>query len=165
MFTKNWYKLLSNAFADKHNLLSLTNSAGSSVKYDSEYSMQGNIAFVDILNDGIQTTATSGVHIGTGTTLPTVDDYCLSGDRITTFTNSNAITTEANDNAFVITTLYTITNTADTAITIGEIGVFGYTGNNNAVLLEHTVLESPITIEAGGVGQVTYTIRFNYPTA
>ena len=33
-----------------------------------------------------------------------------------------------------------------------------------AIWVERTVLETPVTIPAGGVGQVTYTIRMNYPT-
>ena len=43
-----------------------------------------------------------------------------------------------------------------------------YTGNSiyttYPYLIERTVLESPITIPAnGGVGQVTYKIRMDYP--
>lgn len=59
----------------------------------------------------------------------------------------------------------TITNNNETDITIGEVGIVYQTGSSYSVLFERTVLESPITIPAGGVGQVTYTIRMNYPTA
>ena len=58
----------------------------------------------------------------------------------------------------------TITNNNATDITIGEVGIV-YQGSNTAALLERTVLDSPITIPAGGVSQITYTIRMNYPTA
>lgn len=29
--------------------------------------------------------------------------------------------------------------------------------------INRTVFDTPVTIAAGGVGQVTYTIRMNYP--
>lgn len=38
-----------------------------------------------------------------------------------------------------------------------ENGIYTWIGNG-------TLLESPITIEPNGIGQITYTIRMNYPT-
>lgn len=112
--------------------------------------------------------------IGTGTTPPTFDDYGLSGSIITTISSSVASTSKTvEEDGITISTTWSITNTSDEAITIGEIAFWGgYNGSSNAnsssaskMCIERTVLEEPLTIEAGGVGQLTYTIRLKYPTA
>ena len=119
----------------------------------------------------IQTSTASdgGVILGTGTTTPTLNDYCLSGDMITTFTYSKNVTVTSDESGVTITALYTITNTGSSAFTIGEIGLIAASYNKPApgykCLVERTVLDTPVTIPAGGVGQVVYTITFNYPTA
>lgn len=117
-----------------------------------------------------------GVFFGTGNVSPTIDDYKLSGDVIQNITYSsmdNSTFAEDGSN-YVLSRTYTITNNNETDITIGEVGYFGesyYRGPNSNnythifYLLERTALESPITIPAGGVGQVTYTIQMNYPVA
>ena len=70
--------------------------------------------------------------------------------------------------------MFTLTNTGSEDFTISELGLvtYAYITNTNGYcyennfLLERTVLENPITIPAnGGVGQVTYTIRMDYPVA
>lgn len=112
---------------------------------------------------------TAGVIFGTGTIPATLDDYNLSGDVITAISANAAKTVEADSDSVTMETLYTITNTGTEAITIGEIAYCAYlftsASNGFGAMLERTVLETPITIEPGGVGQVTYTIRMNYPTA
>lgn len=110
---------------------------------------------------------------GSGTTPPTMDDYKLEGTVATNCTCSHTIESTISEDGSegTMTVTYTITNNNDAEITIGEIGIFlemywltGYsTCTNYPYLVERTVLESPITIPAGGVGQVTYTIRMNYP--
>ena len=111
----------------------------------------------------------AGAIIGTGTTPPTKEDYKLSGDVISTFAYTSALTITPDDDGFTISTVYTITNTSDSPFTIGEIGLMAGTANSSGAskkyLLERTVLDEPLTIEAGGVGQLTYNIRVNYPTA
>ena len=115
------------------------------------------------------TTSSGGVILGTGTTTPTLDDYCLSGDMITTFTYSKNVTVTSDESGVTITALYTITNTGSSAFTIGELGLiaatYSSTSTSNKCLVERTVLDTPVTIPAGGVGQVEYTITFNLPTA
>jgi len=112
-----------------------------------------------------------GVVFGTGNTPPTVDDYTLSGSFISGLSTSNvtvAETTSKNDDgSMVFTYVYTINNSTGADITIGEIGIQTYANSSSYyinVLVERTVLDTPVTIAAGGVGQVTYTIRMNYPT-
>lgn len=113
------------------------------------------------------------IVFGSGNTPATIDDYKLSGDPIQNISYSYANNSTYNEDgsATNLSYNYTITNNNDTAITIGEIGMFteamwkvAYSNYiHNYYLLERTVLENPITIPAGGVGQVTYNIQINYP--
>lgn len=117
----------------------------------------------------------SGVVFGTGNTPPTSDDYTLSGSGVDGLSNSNityVISYENSETTRSIIATYTITNSTGADITIGEVGLVctlygtrsGYTsGSYYPILVERTVLDSPVTIPADGVGQVTYTIRMNYP--
>lgn len=113
-------------------------------------------------------TNNSGILLGKGTTKATIDDVRLDS-QITTGL-SVSVSTSVDDNYDRVLSLL-VTNNSSEPITIGEIGMQGwvYTGNNTTssayCLVERTVLDNPVTIPAGGIGQVTYTIRFNYPTA
>ena len=108
------------------------------------------------------------VVFGTGDVAPTKDDYCLSGDLITTISGTYAFTNTFDENGYTLEAIYTLTNTGTDSITIKEIAAIGigkYSSNySTACLWDRTVLDTPVTIPAGGVGQVAYTIRFNYPT-
>ena len=112
--------------------------------------------------------SSAGIIIGTGDTPPTFDDYCLAGNMITAISSSVATSFDCDDSGATITALCTITNSDNNAFTIREVGLYGKAKGNNydsdAVLVERTVLDSPLTIEAGSVGQLTYTIKLNYPT-
>ena len=168
MFTKNFYKCLPNVFADSYNAVAVINYSGASSKFTGNAYLESCTEFRGKLMPTLRAKVDAsypGVIIGTGTTPPALDDYCLSGDLITTFTGSVNITQELTDDGVSYTALYTITNIGTESFTIGEIGMYGGVTSGVAVLLERTVLDSPITIPAGSVGQVTYTIRFNYPTA
>lgn len=108
------------------------------------------------------------VRFGDGDTPPTRDDYKLSGNVITGFTSTYAKTVSKQDeNGFTVTALHTITNNNSNEITIREVGKFSRTqyasGSYTQYLLDRTVLDTPVTIPAGGIGQVEYTITFNYP--
>lgn len=106
-----------------------------------------------------------GVCFGNGTTPPTENDHCMEGDLLTNYGCSQ--TYEFSKDSITFT--YTITNNGSDPFTISEVGLLGYAyvGNGNyryyssGILLDRTLLESPITIPAGGVGQLTYTIRMN----
>lgn len=110
-----------------------------------------------------------GIVLGTGTTLPTLDDYILAGSRVTTISGSLSVTREYDSSGITVKCTCTITNTGSDSITIGEIGYCGScyiaSGATRVYLIDRTVLDSPITIPASGIGQVTYTIRMEYPTA
>lgn len=107
-----------------------------------------------------------GIIIGTGNTPPTLDDYWLDGDMITSFASSVVTTFESDDNSSAVTALCTITNSGSKAFTIREVGLYGKprgSVSSEPVLVERTVLDVPLTIEPGSVGQLTYTIKLNYP--
>lgn len=114
------------------------------------------------LNNGVLSQYTpSGVVFGTGNTPPTVDDYALAGDIVTGLVASKSYTYTKDDNGVTYEVVYTLTNSTSNDVTIAEVATMAHSA---ACLIERTVLEEPVTIPAGGVGQVTYTIRMNYPT-
>lgn len=116
----------------------------------------------------------TGTYFGDGTGELTRDSYKLFGNVITGLAvTSNIKTTREND---IVTkeVTFTVANNNAQDITISEIGIFGGSGKyypnidssstssySDYLLLEHTLLDEPVTIPAGGVGQVTYTITFN----
>ena len=111
----------------------------------------------------------TAVIFGDGSTPPTANDYKFAGSVISNlkFLSSPLDLTDQND---VITQkrIFTITNNNANAITISEVGItcniFQYT-QDARFIVERTVLDTPVTIPAGGIGQVVYTITFNLPTA
>lgn len=109
-----------------------------------------------------------GLAFGSGTTPPTREDYYLSGEWIKTFTHTKTTTTVKDPDGCTRTTTYTITNTGSEEFTIGEIALFAAAAFNSSTstyfLAERTVLDKPVTIAPGAVGQVVYSIRMNYPT-
>lgn len=110
-----------------------------------------------------------GVIFGDGDTPVKYADNKLSGNVISTITASANITKENSEDAIGVTGLYTITNTGSESITIKEVGLLvnsrGTASEENAVLIERTILDEPVTIPAGGVGQVTYTVHVVCPSA
>lgn len=114
-----------------------------------------------------------GIKAGSGTTAPTEDDYKLESfladivDNIIVFrTSGNVMITRGytNDTPY-ITFSITVTNTSANAVTISEIGMFGWaavsiagTASMTTVMLDRTLLDTPVTIPAGDTGLVTYTI-------
>lgn len=173
MFTRNWYYAMAGIMA---------NLAGSSIKKpvnvngdktyiayagDTSINLLGSIDYSPSMQRLVKsfTTGASGVAFGTGRTPPTTDDYTLSGDLVSGIVISAALSYEFQDDGMVYKSVYAITNNNANAITIGEVGLvacpYAY---DLPVLVERTVLETPVTIEPGGIGKVTYTIRMNFPT-
>lgn len=118
-----------------------------------------------------------GVVFGNGTAAESIDDYNMSGDLFTTYEVSSTNEYVVDDNGASRTITYTLTNTGTEDFTVSEIGIIGYlserfdalksTGYDyyyaTNILLERTLLETPITIPANnGVGQVSYTISMNF---
>ena len=176
MLTKNYYRLIGSAMNTNNYLSTYTYVNGTVGRFMATYntditvqSYKNGLGFANtttLINTGLDKTARpNGVSFGNGTAAPTLDDYYLSGSIITGITADCNRSVVNNDDDHSVTTLYTITNHNSESVTINEIGYFYYPNVDNSIMLDHTVLETPLTIPAGGVGQVTYTIRFNYPTA
>lgn len=173
MFTRNYYKAIFGAITKKGSSKELfVTTSGSNVKgsYPDEHVM---IAYSDygyspnMSYPRNSLTNKGGVFFGTGNIPPTFDDYKLAGSLITTFSASASVDVSQDDNGYTITALYTITNTGSEAFTVSEVALMASPSNSalsTKILFERTVLDNPVTIPVGGVGQVTYTIRMNYPT-
>ena len=113
---------------------------------------------------------TSGVLFGTGDTPASLDDYKLAGAVIQNIATSIHKTYSYSEAQPSLKALYTITNNNEAAITIKEVALnlqFDYSSNGSSTgcVIDRTVLDTPVTIPAGGVGQVEYTITLNLPTA
>lgn len=111
-----------------------------------------------------------GVTFGTGTTAPTVNDYCLESPITSglTVTTPSAVTYSMTDEYEEYSATFGVT--ASSTVTISEIGLkcntYWYSATDQkVVLIDRTVLDEPIVINAGQAKQLTYTIRMNYPTA
>ena len=179
MFTNNWYKTLASAIT-KNNAKNFVNINGVETGLHSRNSIY-NISFGNSTGASenayigrlVQTyNGYGGVRLGTGDTPATVNDYKLSGDLITGYNFTAKIETQNSAESDKITATYTITNTSSSEITIKEVGIVAKMADTTSTaqiqhmgLLERTVLDTPVTIPAGGIGQVVYTITFNYPTA
>ena len=173
MFVNNWYKMLKSAVMYNSPTIVKPDGATQSVTtYDNFKCInigydgtndRGEVRLANVLKNITATTSkkNGGVAFGNGTSVPSMDDYTLSGSLVTAFTASALMSKTGN----TITVTYTLTAEAD--ITISEIGLFSlyYSGDRYPFLVERTLLDAPVTIPAGGVGQVVYTITYNDPTA
>lgn len=171
MFTKNWYKLFATYATYAKGGLKGVASDGS--EYKLEYSTANNNLGSAMLYPLLSTVnfrsliSNYGTYFGTGNTAPALDDYNLSGSRLTDSSNiasSVSISSSADDDGITMTAVYTLTNNGTNDVTVGEIALFAFNASYQYYLVERTVLDTPVIIPAGGVGQVTYTIRMNYPT-
>ena len=178
MLTKNYNRLLAYLFA--RNLeIKAKNYSGTDISFAANAANQG-IVLGWGAEDGsvyaasmanLKTTLSNygGVILGDGDTPPTSDDYKLAGNIVTGFDYSKTLTRVVSETAVTATAVYTITNANSTEINIKEIGLIGNAhsnaGSSKIFLLDRTVLDTPVTIPAGGVGQVEYTITFNLPAA
>lgn len=177
MFLKNYYKNLGMFHANNKAGVLFTAPDGSEKEvwhyesYSKDYAVL-TLALTKITDLITSYGSYAGVLLGDGNVPPTPSDYRLSGNIITGVVMSASTTATSTEDGVEKTVLYTVTNNNSKAITIGEIGylvsVYGMTksGGTSAcnVLVERTALDVPITIEPGGVGQITYTLRMNYPT-
>ena len=175
MIVKNWYKLLGSAMVTKNTVdtAQVTMYDGSLAyvrgDYNSDtltFNASGSSSGRHAALDKTPTNIAQGVVFGDGDTAPTFNDYGLAGNQFTTFTATKSVSYEVTDNGTKITALYTITNTGE-EFTIREVCAFATPYINDywrPLMVERTVLDTPVTIPAGGIGQVTYPIQMNYPT-
>ena len=112
-----------------------------------------------------------GLHIGSGTTAPTENDYKLqtqitSGISVVLTGTVRGVDT---NNLPYMDLTYTITNTSSSSITIAELGLVSQniycctsstatSATSNQVLLDRTLLSTPITFPANETAAVKYRI-------
>lgn len=111
----------------------------------------------------------AGICLGTGNTAAAVTDYQLEAPITAGLQASivQAVDTDGSGNPYLQFDL-TITNNSGGAVTIKEIGyrqnlrgatALGGTGSSRVCLLDRTVLDSPVTIPAGELGVIRYTLK------
>lgn len=101
--------------------------------------------------------------VGNGTTPPTLDDYKLE-NRITSGLDGSLVrTTDSSGISYI-----DFTNISTSAITVSEIGLYGYaymgagSSSSNAILIERSTFD-PITIQPGEIARIEYKININVP--
>ena len=114
-----------------------------------------------------------GISIGSGGTAPTEEDYNLEStitSGVSLQVSSKRTYPDADGNVISEINI-TVTNTGSSAVTVREIGLklqfyCSYLpglpkqdGTTGKMLADRTVLEDPITIEAGDAGVVTYRFK------
>lgn len=116
--------------------------------------------------------SSGGVHVGTGDTPPTENDYILQS-QITSGLSGSVVVSKQIENGMLYLVLdVTLTNTSSDSITIREIGYYQYhmyctvqgesgVANNFPFLMERTVLESPVTIPAGDFATIRYKVGYS----
>ena len=176
MFTKNWYILQGlNMLADEQRRLVKLRAPewnGNDSSWYYYYPLRRDINIHLALNSVKTnlTTISDGVLFGTGDTPASLDDYKLAGDVITNIAASINRTYSYFVEQQSLKAVYTITNNNTEEITIREVALnvavpHAISGGKNQYIIDRTVLDTPVTIPSGGVGQVEYTITFNLPTA
>ena len=120
------------------------------------------------MNSWAKSATTTGVSFGTGTTPATASDYCLESILTSTEISvsvPSAVSFSRGDSFDEYSVSFGVTNITAETINISEVGLIALPQSTWYVLVDRTVLDTPITIPAGQSKQITYTIRFNYGDA
>lgn len=178
MLTKNWYNHTAAALTGVTITGGLKDYKGTT--RDAVYQTAGSASYLNFnklspfyaVNKGSLITTKSdnvGYMFGDNATPASMDDYTVVGNIVTGITVSKTVTGSADDSGVSLTTIFTIANENDTDITIAEVCLFNKCDIANAsqvcCCIDRTVLDSPITIMPDHAGQITYTVRMNYPMA
>lgn len=146
----------------------IVDASGSTRYIGGRHAADGLLAPSNALQLGSSNTS-YGIRVGSGTRPATDEDYALESQvtsGLTATVTTNVVEYDASGNPTAKIGL-TITNTSDSDITIAEVGSFqnvrsaataGGTSTARATLFDRTVLDSPITIPAGGAAVLTYRI-------
>ncbi len=173
MLTKNGKKLILTCVMDSYQTgpssqptptsqIQITDTGGT--ERNTSTSTTNTSSFINALNHmatNTSTTSTTNIRCGTGTTEATEDDYKLEVEA-TGLTCDSVVTAVGSNDTKTYTA--TFSNTTDADITVTEIGFFmcyAYNGYNYSnFLLDHIILDTPITIPAGESKAITYEIGF-----
>ena len=125
----------------------------------------------------ISTGSQSGIWLVTGTTQPTENDYNLES-RITSGLSASTPTitygVDISGNPYK-ELLFTLTNTTSSDISISEIGFFQESfvaatqgaipgSSATAIMLDRTVLSTPVTVPANDSAAIKYTLKTVMPS-
>ena len=166
MLTKNFYAYIRADFSESNTAATFTKTGGSKVTV----ALSNDDPPFKVMNSWAKSITGTGVSFGTGTTPATASDYVLEsilGDNKINVSTPSSISFSRYDTYEEYTVTFGVTNKTADAITISEMGLTAMpyspnSGSNYFVLVDRTVLDTPITIPAGQSKQITYTIRFNY---
>ena len=165
MLTKNFYSFMRAALQKTSATFTLRSGSTNAFSYVSSNSTAPFEA-LEIWGDG--QTNVKGVSFGIGTTPATTSDYCLEsilGSTQISVSVPSAVSYSRGDAFDEYSVSFGVTNITAEAITISEVGLIATPSSANYVLVDRTVLDTPVTIPAGQSKQITYTIRFNYGDA
>ena len=113
---------------------------------------------------------TDGVLLGSGSTAPTAEDYKMDA-LITSGLSASTPTLnyEINDGNPQVALFYTLTNTTSSDIVIREVGYLqkfststtlnGTDSATASLLLDRTLLDTPLTVPANGVAILKYQMK------
>lgn len=121
---------------------------------------------VSVFSSQTVSTGGSGIAFGTGNVPPSLDDYWLSGDSISTISIlARSANTSFGDGSLRISSDLTVKNTSSTdTIVINEMGFMAYVytakSSGGYVLVDRTVLDTPLTLAPGEQGVITHTLNW-----
>lgn len=169
MLTNNFYQVLRANMSQKSVGSGIIDTSGNA--RNASYSSQGMSylfnAFSSPSNKGLTSQSLAGgIAFGTGDTPPTLNDYWLSGDLITTVgIVAVTITTAIANGVYTFVNAITVNNTGSDSIVINEMAIIPYvyySGSSQVpAVVERQVLDTPLTLAPGEQGVITYT--FNLP--
>ena len=170
MITRNFKNIIASllqSYGSAYGMLSVVNVGGTKYYFSPQFGKFPNTRAATFVN----VAANAGISFGTGATPATEDDYQLQ-NTITGGVNVVLTGTKAGcnppANPFIEYT-FTITNTSSSTLTITEVGYkqvvnAATTPGRNAsaeitVLLDRTVLDTALAIEAGDAGVLVYRLE------
>lgn len=167
MLNLNALKLITGCTMSDTTQVVLANGKGSATLYHSENTVRQVFSGINIIRRtayaDLTDSGSTGLYFCSTAQSPTVNDYDFA-DKNAVLNLEGSGTAPAveffDDHADIFSAL-TVTNPNSQDAVISEIYYVKYYGNG-AYLLDHTVLDSPITIPANGVRSLTYTIRINF---
>lgn len=168
MITNNWYRWFAwNMYNGGSRKLYGMNYDGVPTlftAYNSSYVTRVFPGDADILKISISdNVSVYGIVFGDGTVAPSPNDYKMSGNNINSSLEklSTVKTATLDGDTQHFSFVFTLRNNSSASLTISEVGWFGYA--NFPMMLDRTLLATPVTIPAGEVGTVKYTISITLP--
>ena len=178
MINKNFKAILacilqSSGNTDSNGLLPIISQTGAAVYLSFRqngfpYSVSNNVS----INN---TSSSTGIRLGSGNTQASEDDYNLDSRITSGLTASSPVVTygvDENGNPYKVF-LFTLTNSTNSDITVAEIGYFqqlytsssqGAISSTATIMLDRTVLSTPVTVPANDSAVIKYTLKTIMPS-